>query len=48
MNEYDEMEECAELLRQVQNRLERIPSKDKIWNKHMRDEIDEWCSILSI
>ena len=42
------MEECAEQLREVQKKLEKLPSKDEDWNKDMRDEIDGFCAILTI
>ena len=48
MNEYDILEECAELLREVQNKLNSLPSKNEKWNKNIRKDLDRLCSIITI
>ena len=47
-HEFDTMEECANLLREVQSKLEQLDSKDVEWNQYIRDEIDSMCAILTI
>jgi hypothetical protein len=46
--EFDTMEECANLLREAQSKLEQLSSKDEAWNAYIRDEIDSMCAILTI
>ena len=46
--EFDTMEECANLLREAQSKLEQLNSKDEEWNQYIRDQIDSMCSILTV
>jgi len=48
MDEEDIMEECAEQLRDIQRKLESLPSKEERWNQGLRDEIDGWVGVLVI
>lgn len=47
-HEFDTMDECANMLREVQSKLEQLDSKNEEWNLYIRDEIDSMCSILNV
>ena len=47
-HEFDTMEECANLLREAQSKLEQLESKNEAWNQYIRDEIDSMCAILVV
>jgi len=46
--EFEIMEEAASLMREAQQKLEQLNSKDEEWNKDVRAGIDEMCSILTV
>ena len=46
--EFDTMEEAASLLREAQQKLEQLNSRDEEWNKDVRFGIDELCTILTL
>ena len=48
VNEFDTLDECTNLLREVQSKLNQLKSKDEEWNKDVCSGIDDLCSILTV